>query len=195
MSSRRRPRAALVIVDMSVEQVADLSYRKKETIDVILRLANEADFQLVVDSHLWMGPDDKSSLAELYPDIGRKGSDGAMLIPELQGALYESRPEDRHPVVFVPKYNYSSFAGASGLDDLLRSHGIADVYLAGINTDYCIFATALDAFYARYSVHVVEEGVSSVCGSSGHRQGLQQIAKFGCARVVALKDVLLDYGR
>lgn len=88
------------------------------------------------------------------------------------------------------KYNYSSFAKPSKLDELLRSQSITDVYLTGINTDYCIFATALDAFYLQYNVHIIEEGVSFVGGSSGHHQGLEQIAKFGCARVVSVKDMI-----
>lgn len=45
--------SALIIVDMSVEQVADLSYRKQDTINAIVHLVNDANFDLIVDSHLW----------------------------------------------------------------------------------------------------------------------------------------------
>ncbi len=64
------------------------------------------------------------------------------------------------------------------------------MYVVGINTDYCIFATSLDAFYARYQVYVVEEGVSSALGESGHYQGFSEISKFGCASIVSMNDVL-----
>lgn len=178
--------SALIIVDMSVEQVADLSYRKQDTINAIVHLVNNANFDLIVDSHLWIGQDDESSLPDLYPHVGRKGTDGAELIPELKKTLSSSQSD----VVFVPKYNYSSFAKPSKLDQILQSHGITDVYVVGINTDYCIFATSLDAFYARYQVYVVEEGVSSALGESGHYQGFSEIAKFGCAQIVSMNDVL-----
>ena len=141
--------SALIIVDMSVEQVADLSYRKQDTINAIIELVNNANFDLIVDSHLWIGPDDESSLPDLYPHVGRKDTDGAELIPELKKTLSSSPSK----VVFVPKYNYSSFAKPSKLDQILQSHSITDVYVVGINTDYCIFATSLDAFYARYQVY------------------------------------------
>ena len=98
----------------------------------------------------------------------------------------------RTPCAFVRKYNYSSFAEPSQLNEVLRAHLITDVYLCGINTDYCVFATALDGFYASYNVLVVEEGVSSVCGAAGHRQGLDQIDKFGCANVVSAEDILCN---
>jgi len=45
-------------------------------------------------------------------------------------------------------------------------------------TDYCVFATALDAFYNGFNVYVVHDACSSVCGSSGHKQGLIMIEKF-----------------
>jgi len=171
-------RSVLIIVDMSVEQVADLSYRKQDTINAIIQLVNNANFDLIVDSHLWIGPDDESSLPDLYPHVGRKGTDGAELIPELKKTLSSSQSE------------VSSFVKPSKLDQMLQSHGITDVYVVGINTDYCIFATSLDAFYARYQVYVVEEGVSSALGESGHYQGFSEIAKFGCAQIVSMNDVL-----
>jgi len=96
--STEERRSALIIVDMSVEQVADLSYRKQDTINAIVHLVNNANFDLIVDSHLWIGPDDESSLPDLYPHVGRKGTDGAELIPELKKTLSSSQSE----VIFVP---------------------------------------------------------------------------------------------
>ena len=48
----------------------------------------------------------------------------------------------------------------------------------------------MDAFYESYNVFVVEEGVTSVCGAAGHRQGLEQINKFGCATIVSANDII-----
>ena len=193
---------ALVVIDMSVEQVANISYRKKEVIETIHRLATSSSFDLIIDSHLWIGPNDGTSLRRLYPG-GQMGSEEARLIPELRSVLGDNisadatsrngqtKKEDaKTQRVFVRKYNYSSFAQPSTLNDVLKAHQITNVYLCGINTDYCVFATAMDAFYESYNVFVVEEGVTSVCGAAGHRQGLEQIKKFGCAKIVSANDIM-----
>ena len=131
------------------------------------------------------------------------GSEEARLIPELRSVLGDNisadatsrngqnKKEDaKTRRVFVRKYNYSSFAQPSTLNDVLQAHQITNVFLCGINTDYCVFATAMDAFYESYNVFVVEEGVTSVCGAVGHRQGLEQINKFGCATIVSANDII-----
>lgn len=152
-------KSALIIVDMSIEQVANLSYRKQTTIDTILHLIqhqkDKYSFDLIVDSHLYIdATKEETSLTKLYPDVGRMDHCCAKLIPEINQALYSTAAPNRDNVKFVRKYNYSSFAKPSKLDELLRSQSITDVYLTGINTDYCIFATALDAFYLQYNVHI-----------------------------------------
>ncbi len=43
------------------------------------------------------------------------------------------------------------------LDDWLRDHDVDDVVIAGLATDYCVRATALDALQAGYSVRVMTE--------------------------------------
>ena len=76
------------------------------------------------------------------------GSEEARLIPELRNVLGDNisadatssdddqtKTEDvKRPRQFVRKYNYSSFAQPSRLNDVLRAHQITDVYLCGINT-------------------------------------------------------------
>jgi len=188
------PKKALIVIDMSVEQVANITYRKQKVIDTIQRLATSDVFDLILDSHLWIGPSDTTSLRRLYPD-GRMDSEGARLIPQLRKSLSGTAASSYDeatatPCEFVRKYNYSSFAQPSNISEVLRAHRIEDVYLCGINTDYCVFATAMDAFYACYNVFVVEEGVTSVGGAAGHRQGLEQIDKFNCAKVVTAGSIL-----
>lgn len=192
---------ALVVIDMSVEQVANISYRKQKVIETIGRLATSSFFDLLIDSHLWIGPNDDTSLRRLYPG-GMMGSEEARLIPELRSVLLGDKvstgatssdgrtKNEATPRAFVRKYNYSSFARPSKLKEVLRAQQITNVYLCGINTDYCVFATAMDAFYESYNVFVVEEGVTSVCGAAGHRQGLEQIDKFGCAEIVSFEGIL-----
>ncbi|CAK8990318.1 unnamed protein product [Durusdinium trenchii] len=159
-------RRALVVVDMTVEQVANISFQKDEMIQTIRHLALSGKFDTKIDSHLWFekgGP--PSSLAEMYPHVGRAGTPGAELIPELCDLGLDS-------------CQYSCFAGGAELEILLRERGIEEVVITGINTDYCVMATALDSFYSMFRTRVVGSGISSFNGRAGHLEGLKDIRRF-----------------
>ncbi len=51
---------------------------------------------------------------------------------------------------------------ATGLDGLLRDRGIKRVVVAGLATDYCVKATALDAVANGYETVVLREGIRAV---------------------------------
>ena len=57
--------------------------------------------------------------------------------------------------------SYSGFKDDGGatteMDALLRTHGIRELIIYGIATDYCVKATAIDAADAGYKVTVIEE--------------------------------------
>jgi len=61
-----------------------------------------------------------------------------------------------------PDYDsYSGFfddGGAkTGLDDILRSHGLTTLIIYGLATDYCVMATAMDALKSGYTVFLMED--------------------------------------
>lgn len=66
----------------------------------------------------------------------------------------------------------------SALDVTLRAAGVTEVYLTGINTNYCVFATTLSAWEKAYQVRVVLDGVTSCDGEAGHKEGVQMLDKF-----------------
>lgn len=181
-------RAALIVVDMSVEQVQDVTYRVAEMVRDIQSLASSGLFDLMVDSRLFLDSPDESSLSRVWEGSGstmfRAGSEGASLIPELR---------DVPNLTFVRKYNYSCFAGERcQLPALLRANDINNLYVCGINTDYCVFATALDAFQRNFSVVVVSDAVSSVRGEKAHREGLRNLERhFGAKCLMTTEQVLL----
>ncbi len=159
-------RRALLVVDMSVEQVASLSHRKASVIGSIAELARLDCWALKLDSRLWLRTTEESTLSAVNPEwgdtMGVPGSEGAALIPELRECGLQ----------FVEKKHYSSFVD-SPLLDLLSAARVDELVLTGINTDYCIFATAMDSFArGRLRTLVVEEAVGSISGAAGHRQGL-----------------------
>ena len=51
---------------------------------------------------------------------------------------------------------------STGLAEVLRAHDVTSVVVAGLATDYCIKATALDALRLGFAVTVVRDGVAAV---------------------------------
>ena len=162
-------RRALVVIDMTVGQWNGVSYRANTTLATVQKLmanSSEAPFDLIIDSHLAMActPPEQGTICEIeWP----RGKSATALLPVL-----------RFPHVnYVAKESYSSFFGST-LDATLRAAGISIIYLAGINTDYCVFATALSAWERAYEVNVVLDAVTSVGGATGHADGLKMFHKF-----------------
>ncbi|KAK3287476.1 hypothetical protein CYMTET_5012 [Cymbomonas tetramitiformis] len=155
---------------MSVEQVSGISYRKEETVNTIVDLVHSANqhgvFDLVVDSHLWIQYDSETTIRKVF-DGGHVNDPKAGLIPQLSVLN----------TTFVVKKQFSCFY-STYLEDVLRHYGIEEVYLSGINTNYCVFATALDAFYRNFGMYVVEDAVTSVDGKEGHEAGLHMLRSF-----------------
>lgn len=72
---------------------------------------------------------------------------------------------------------YSAFAG-TGLEAWLRSRKIARVFIAGLATDYCVRATALDALRAGFRVYLVEDGCRGVSEETT-RAALEEMRRAG----------------
>jgi nicotinamidase/pyrazinamidase len=66
------------------------------------------------------------------------------------------------------------------LDDLLRDRGIERVVVAGLATDYCVKATALDAVRLGYETHLLTDAIAAVDVNSGDgAQALEEMAAAG----------------
>jgi len=75
----------------------------------------------------------------------------------------------------VPKRRYSAFFGTD-LDNYLRELGIKKLYLAGVLTNICVYATALDASMRNYGVAVFKDAVASLSDDTD-RFVFQQLAE------------------
>ena len=51
---------------------------------------------------------------------------------------------------------------ATGLGDYLKARGVADVYLAGLATDYCVKYTALDAVSLGFRTHLIADACRGI---------------------------------
>jgi nicotinamidase/pyrazinamidase len=113
-------------------------------------LAGSGDFDLVVATRDWHPPDHGSFAARggIWPEHCVAGTPGA----ELHAALDAARVD-----VVVDKGEDPGTEGYSGFDGtdlaaLLRERGIDRVTVAGLATDYCVRATALDALREGFAV-------------------------------------------
>lgn len=190
-------RTALILVDMSVEQLAGIEYRKAEVVATINALlaacapdaSRPPPFDLVVDSRLWIAQPSQTTLSSVFPDVGHAGTRGAELLPELREAWDAIAPERKR---FDAKLNYSSWYGTQ-LDELLRARRIERVCLAGVNTEFCIFAGALDSFYRGYTTRILSDAVTSMCGEQAHVDALSRASlHFGGGAVVRAGEVAAD---
>jgi nicotinamidase-related amidase len=107
----------------------------------------------VVDSHL----EDDLEFGR-WPAHALEGTWGGEIVEELKPQTGE---------YLVRKRRFSAFF-ATGLDLLLREKGITDLYLCGVLTNICVYATALDASMRGYRVHVLARGIASLSRETDH---------------------------
>lgn len=51
---------------------------------------------------------------------------------------------------------------STGLDEYLRKHGVTDIFIAGVATDYCVKFSALDALHLGFKVHIITDGCRGI---------------------------------
>jgi len=130
-------------------------------------LAASGRFDLVVATRDWH-PAEHSSFAAQggpWPVHCVADSEGAQLHPALDAARVD---------VVVDKGTDPATEGYSGFDGtdlatLLRERGIDRVTVAGLATDYCVRATALDALREGFEVTVDEAGSRGIDAADSAR--------------------------
>jgi nicotinamidase/pyrazinamidase len=112
---------------------------------------------------------------------------GSALHPDL--ALPEDAPRIRKGANGEDGYSgFSMRDPTSGeeipteLDALLRDHGVTDIVVVGLATDYCVSATALDAARLGYGTSVLTDAIASVDLQPGDgERALQSMRDAGVA--------------
>jgi nicotinamidase/pyrazinamidase len=175
-----RPMAeALVIVDFQNDFTPGgaLAVPDGDAIaDRLNELAGSGRFDLVVATRDWHPPGHSSFAAQggPWPEHCVAGSDGAQLHPGLEAARVD---------VVVDKGTDPATEGYSGFDAtdlaaLLRERGIDRVTIAGLATDYCVRATALDALHAGFAV-TVDEAASRGIDAADSARALDEVRAAG----------------
>ena len=173
---------ALILVDIQYDFCPGGSLAVPQG-DEIIPLANRLQkaFQLVVATQDWH-PKGHGSFASthgeppytaipindstqtLWPDHCVQWTHGA----ELMAALDKTRIERTFRKGTDPNIDsYSGFLDAdhknsTGLCDYLRARDVAEVYIAGLATDYCVKYTALDAVQLGFKAYVVADACRGV---------------------------------
>jgi nicotinamidase/pyrazinamidase len=139
-------------------------------------LAASDRFDLVVATRDWHPPEHSSFAAQggPWPPHCVAGTEGAELSRELDAALVD---------VVIDKGTDTATEGYSGFDGtdlatLLRDRGIDRITVAGLATDYCVRATALDALQAGFAV-TVDAAASRGIDPAGSAAALEEIRAAG----------------
>jgi nicotinamidase/pyrazinamidase len=133
-------------------------------------------FDLVVATRDWHPPVHSSFAAQggPWPAHCVADTEGAQLHPGLDAALVD---------VVLDKGTDPATEGYSGFDGtdlatLLRNRGIDRITVAGLATDYCVRATALDALKAGFGV-AVDDGASRGIDPDGTAHALDEVRAAG----------------
>jgi nicotinamidase/pyrazinamidase len=122
----------------------------------------------------------------LWPVHCVAGSRGAEFHPDLE--RYGDEPVF-HKGTDPRIDSYSAFYDnahrkSTGLTDFLRDHGVREVFLCGLATDYCVLYSTLDALQEGFKVTVIQDACRAVELSPGDGEKAYQRMWAAGARLV-----------
>mmetsp|Transcript_14977 Transcript_14977/g.37702 ORF Transcript_14977/g.37702 Transcript_14977/m.37702 type:complete len:157 (-) Transcript_14977:67-537(-) len=104
MSSSARLRRALLVVDMTVEQLDDIPLSERQRLlHAVSTLITSLDWDWIVDARLWIETHQTTSLAWLYPNVGIANTSGAELHESVRSLLNDKE------LTHIAKTHYSAF--------------------------------------------------------------------------------------
>jgi NAD+ synthetase len=155
------PKTALIVVDVQNDFCPGGALGVAGGDRLAARIAEAADAAGTVVATRDRHPADHSSFAERggpWPAHCVDGSAGAELHESVRGIEFD-RVQDKGQD--AGREQYSGFDGTP-LAGWLRERGVTRVQVAGIATDYCVRATALDAIKAGFETTVLTDAVAAV---------------------------------
>ncbi|MBN2216180.1 MAG: bifunctional nicotinamidase/pyrazinamidase [Pirellulales bacterium] len=100
----------------------------------------------------------------LWPDHCIRGTRGAEFVDGLDAGRIDRVFEKgtQHAVDSYSGFFDNARRRSTGLAEYLRGRGVADVFVMGLATDYCVKFTALDAVEQGFSTHLILDGCRGV---------------------------------
>ena len=127
----------------------------------------------------------------LWPDHCVQGTRGAELHPGLdtRGIGLILRKGARPSLDSYSAFFENDRTTSTGLSHWLRGLGVAEVFLCGLATDYCVFASAMDARGLGFAATLVEDACRGVDFPAGSvRRALSDMQKAG-VRIIQSAEV------
>ena len=132
----------------------------------------------------------------VWPEHCVEGSLGAMFHPDLEfpkDALVMSKGMDPE------KDSYSAFhatdSSGMALANLLRILGVAEIYIGGLATDYCVKYSALDALKDGLNVFILTDAIAGVnLQPEDSRLALQEMVSLGAKKTIC-EEFIRIYSR
>lgn len=155
------------------------------------------DYTLVVASRDWHTPDDDNGghfavdaepdFVETWPAHCVAGTPGAEYHPDLDtsGVHVHIRKGQGMPAYSI--YEGTDDAGAK-ISEVLASHGITDIDVVGLATDYCVRASVLDALEHGQHVRLFTDLVAGVAADTSEAA----LAELGHAGAEITESNVLD---
>ena len=143
--------------------------------------AASGDYDLVLATRDWHPPDHGSFAAQggPWPPHCVQDTEGAALHPELDTAPIDAIVDKGQD---PGTDGYSGF-DATGLAGRLREHGIDELTIVGLATDYCVLNTAHDALREGFGVRVDPAAVRGVEVEPGDSERALEELRAAGARV------------
>lgn len=178
-----------------------------EVIPVINRIMDR--FDLVVATQDWHPPEHASFASNhdgaevgdvidlegldqvLWPDHCVQTTEGAALVNTLKSAPIEAifRKGCEPEIDTYSGFYDNGHRKSTGLGDYLRGKGVESVWIAGVATDYCVQATALDARELGFETYLIEDGCRGVELNDGDiAEAIEEMREAG-VHVVGSSDV------
>lgn len=133
------------------------------------------------------------------PDIGPQMMWPVHCVQQSHGAQFHHELIQSKTDIIIQKGTNSDIDSYSGffdnghkqqtsMDSVLKQHGITQVYVCGLASDYCVGFTALDAVFCGYQTFMVEDASRGVAPSSTAQMKEQLLTKG--VTIVQTADVL-----
>ncbi len=188
------PDAALILVDIQNDFCPGGELAVGEG-DQIVPAVNRLmpRFPLVISTQDWH-PANHISFKERggpWPPHCVQGTRGAELHSDLNTGTIA---HNFHKASSPDRDAYSGFAGKDDrgrtLDEVLMSHGVTNLYIVGLATDYCVLETVLDARKHGYEVYAITDAMRAVnVNPSDGEEALRKMRRSG-AHLVTSDEVL-----
>lgn len=175
---------ALIIVDVQNDFCPGGALAVPEG-DAVVPLINRiaANFDVVVASQDWH-PKDTAHFKK-WPAHCVRDTKGAAFHPglddgKIQKIFYKGTGSKDD--------GYSAFEATNAdLAEYLKKKGVTDVYVAGLATDYCVKATALDARRLGFNTYVIQDACRAVDKKKGSAQAITEMTKQGISTITSQK--------